>query len=133
MQTALLCNQDREERNLIAQVLEENDVQVVETDSSEQVLAYVEQLEPEIVVLDIIMASGNGISLLKQLQRMPGSPCIVLKSSCQLKGHLRKALRLGADAVLPKPVTAEQVRQLAHLTERRSLYRRFPSDRQLQH
>ncbi|MFC4738343.1 PleD family two-component system response regulator [Bacillus daqingensis] len=133
MQTALLCNQDRDDRKLIADVLVENDVQVVETDSSEQVLAYVEQLEPEMVILDIIMASGDGISLLKQLQRMPGSPCIVLKSSCHTRGHLRKALQLGADAVLPKPVTAEQVRQLANVADRRAMYRRFPVDRQLQH
>ena len=67
------------------------------------------QLKPELVLLDLVLPLKNGIDILKEMGRIsPGSKCIVI-SSIDDQDVIDKALALGALRYLTKPFTKVQL------------------------
>ncbi|MBN1994040.1 MAG: response regulator [Anaerolineae bacterium] len=76
---------------------------LVSTQDPEQALNLVEQLQPQIIVLDVMMPQIDGWELLGRLRQHPAAehtPIIV----CTILAQEELALSLGADAFIPKPV-----------------------------
>ena len=67
------------------------------------------QLKPELVLLDLVLPLKNGIDILKEIGRIsPGSKCIVI-SSIDDQDVIDKAMALGALRYLTKPFTKVQL------------------------
>ena len=67
------------------------------------------QLRPELVLLDLVLPLKNGIDILKEMGRIsPGSKCIVI-SSIDEQDVIDKAMALGALRYLTKPFTKVQL------------------------
>lgn len=93
---------------------------LITTQDPEQVLTLVEQVSPQIIVLDVMMPQVDGWEVLSRLQQHPLTahlPTVV----CTILAQKDLALLLGASAFVRKPVTQqtflsaldEQVAQMA--------------------
>jgi DNA-binding NarL/FixJ family response regulator len=80
-------------------------------------LAAVERHRPDVLVLDLKMPQGDGISVLEALARWPGAPRVVLLTAALDEDELIDAVRLGARGVVLKEMAPqlllEAVRRVA--------------------
>jgi CheY-like chemotaxis protein len=76
---------------------------LVTTQDPEQVLNLVEQLRPQIIVLDVMMPQVDGWELLGRLRQHPITEHTRL-IVCTILAQEELALSLGADAFISKPV-----------------------------
>ncbi len=69
----------------------------------------INNLKPELVLLDLVLPLKNGIDILKEIGRIsPNSKCIVI-SSIEEQEVIDKAMALGALKYLTKPFTKVQL------------------------
>ncbi|NML44471.1 response regulator transcription factor [Ramlibacter sp. G-1-2-2] len=69
-------------------------------------------IDPDVVVTDIALGGVNGLECVAELKRRQPHVRIILLTSLRTEGHVRAALRIGADGYLLKNATIEEV-QLA--------------------
>ncbi len=97
-------------RKMVELALENEDYQIETAVTGKDGLKLLDQLEPNIVILDLMLPDINGIDLLKTIKASKGIPVIMLsgKDSPQT---IEKARAEGADAFLPKPFRDEELVQ----------------------
>jgi len=94
------------------------DLQVIgEAESAEEALPLVEELVPDVVLLDLLLPGMSGIEATRQIKRLsPRSQVVVLTSSAEDE-HIFPALRAGALSYLLKDIRprelAESMRKAA--------------------
>ncbi len=82
-----------------------------------QALRLAEELDPQVIVLDVMMPEVDGWELLAQLRREPATAEVAIVI-CTVLPQEALALALGADAFLQKPVSREALlATLGRLTE----------------
>ncbi len=88
---------------------------VLEADNGLDGLAVAEAEKPELILLDLIMPGMHGFAVCKQLRENPafGKTTIIITSSKSYKPDIDKALELGADAYVIKPVEFDELFQIA--------------------
>jgi two-component system, NarL family, response regulator LiaR len=88
----------------------QEDVEVVgEAADGEQALAAVAELEPDVVVIDLVMPNVDGIEVIRRLkQHAPGTRAIVLSSFIE-DDKLFPAVRAGAAGYLLKDVQPQEL------------------------
>ena len=71
--------------------------------------------KPELIILDLIMPGIHGFAVCKQLRENPAldKSTIIITSSKSYKPDIDKALELGADAYIIKPVEFDELFQIA--------------------
>ena len=71
--------------------------------------------KPELILLDLIMPGMHGFAVCKQLRENPAldKSTIIITSSKSYKPDIDKALELGADAYIIKPVEFDELFQIA--------------------
>jgi two-component system chemotaxis response regulator CheY len=75
----------------------------------------INQLKPDLVLLDLVLPLKNGIDILKEVGRIsPNTKCIVI-SSIDDQDVIDKALALGALKYLTKPFTKAQLLDAVHM------------------
>lgn len=97
---------------------------VVLTGSFEEAVAVVEHVREhptDMVFTDIVMPDISGISLAKELQKLPEPPAVVLMSS--IPGFSLEAWKIKAYGFIEKPYTRAQVVQMiqAYRAEKQKL------------
>jgi len=88
---------------------------VLEADNGLDGLTVAEAEKPDLVLLDLIMPGMHGFAVCKQLRENPAldKTTIVITSSKSYKPDIDKALELGADAYVIKPVEFDELFQIA--------------------
>jgi two-component system, NarL family, response regulator LiaR len=94
------------------------DLQVVgEAESAEAALPLVEELVPDVVLLDLVLPGLNGVEATRQMKRISPRTQIVVLTSYAEDEHIFPALRAGALSYLLKDIRprelAESVRKAA--------------------
>jgi two-component system response regulator DctR len=85
---------------------------VVGTSTSESdALEKIKELQPDLVLLDIFLPSGNGLSLLKQIRQENISTDIILVTAAKDTATIQETLRYGAVDYLIKPFDFERLQQ----------------------
>lgn len=86
------------------------DLQVVgEAESAEEALPLVEELVPDVVLLDLLLPGMNGVEATRQIKRLsPRSQIVVLTSSAEDE-HIFPALRAGALSYLLKDIRPREL------------------------
>ncbi len=89
---------------------------VLEADNGLDGVAVAEAEKPELILLDLIMPGMHGFAVCKQLRENPAldKTTIIITSSKSYKPDIDKALELGADAYVIKPVEFDELFQIAN-------------------
>ena len=112
-------------RNLVRDVLESDGYEVQESADGRQALAALHSISPDLVITDINMPEMDGITLLREIRKLPalgGTPVLILTTDSDdaVKASARAA---GATGWIGKPFDPNQLCQvvalvLARRTER---------------
>ena len=106
--TILVADDDSEERTLIREMLETLDHEVVEACDGRVVRNLCRDVSPDIVILDLVMPEQEGIETLRMLKHdFPAIRTVVISGA--FRCQLRTAQLLGADAILPKPFSIQDL------------------------
>ena len=93
-----------------------------EAASGRETLERAEALEPDLVLLDLRMPDGDGLSILPALAALPAPPVVVILSGHADVRTAVQAMKLGAATVLEKPIDPPTLREaLDRALEGRSL------------
>jgi DNA-binding NarL/FixJ family response regulator len=106
-------------RNAIVQIIDlEEDLQVVgEGDGSSQTLETIQQLRPDVAIVDLEMPQLRGADLIGLLKHMVSSTRILVCTMHASHGYVSEALRRGADGYVlkssPSAALIEAIRRVA--------------------
>jgi DNA-binding NarL/FixJ family response regulator len=87
-----------------------DDIEVVaECDDGQLVPDLVRRHRPQVLLLDIRLRSGDGLSTLRKLRALPDPPNIAMLTTFDIDEYVSEALRLGANGFLLKDTEPEQL------------------------
>jgi DNA-binding NtrC family response regulator len=118
--TVLVIDDDDDVRRTICDTLLEQGFTVAEAENGEKGLAMISadrNKTPEVVITDILMPEKDGLGTIREIRKQnPHIKVIAISGSrsryaCDLD-FLTMASKLGADAVLPKPLNCDELGSL---------------------
>src|SRR5262249_22687498 len=110
----LVVDDDARVRELVRVNLEAAGYSVREAERAEEALSVVEQEEPHLVLLDVVMPGTDGWQLLQRMQERHGSIPVIMFSG-KLEDDAAEAARRGADDFIGKPFDPQQLVERAKL------------------
>lgn len=72
-------------------------------------LTIIEQLNPDVAILDIRMPGGNGIQALEAVKRMAPAVCVIMLTAFPYPQYRQKCLQAGADYFFDKSTEFDNV------------------------
>jgi DNA-binding response OmpR family regulator len=84
------------------------DSTVIYTDSARLCIDYIKAKQPDIIVIDTLLKSGDGYETVKKIRRLSDAPILML-SYIKEESQLVKALELGVDDYVVKPVHSMEI------------------------
>ena len=130
MITIILADDHNVMRQGLRSLLEaEPDFRVIgEADGGEEAVRQVENLHPNVLVLDMIMPDMSGVEVIQQLKHT--TTLVIILSMFGTEGYVHKAMRSGARAYVLKQATAnELVHAIREVVEGRRYLSRALSER----
>jgi DNA-binding NarL/FixJ family response regulator len=97
-----------------------------------KVLALVETVHPNVVILDLHIPWTVGLKTLKQLKHLQPAPVVIMLSQCELPPLREACLSVGADCFLEKAGAFERLREVLAGLVSESEARGHPLARNLQ-
>ncbi len=125
---------------MLRAILERESYEVYEADGGDAALAVCGVVEPDVVLLDLVMEPGpDGLAVLERLQGQCPDPVVIMMSGKATLADAVRATKLGAFQFLEKPLTPEGVMtavgaaaELAHTrAENRALRAELPDPGEL--
>ena len=111
VQSILLVDDFEAHLELMTEILEMDGFRVVASSDANAVLAHLEQLAPDIAVIDVMMPIMSGYELCKRLKSHFGKryfPVILVTGLSQLEDKLT-GLEAGADDFFSKPFNTKEI------------------------
>lgn len=120
MKRILLAEDEEILRMLIVDTLEEEECQVDEAADGQEALAFLEQQQYELLIIDYMMPIYSGVEVIAKIRQggiNKSVPILMLSAKSQLTEQ-EKALAAGADYFMAKPFSPldllEKVREIVH-------------------
>jgi len=109
--TILIVDDSAANRDLLAAMLEAEDMASVMAADGTQALACVAKTPPDLILLDIMLPGMNGFDVVRQLKSDDTTAHIpvIMVTSLDDRESITQALEAGADEVLAKPVNAAEL------------------------
>lgn len=108
----LIVEDNADIRTLIRMTLEFEFYEIHEAPNAQEGLDAVHQLQPELILLDIMMPGEmDGLDLCRMVKNDPslGSPQVVLLTARAQSKDIEEGMNAGADAYLVKPFSTRQL------------------------
>ena len=119
----LVVDDDPDMRDTVRAILEREAYSVTDVATGSEMLAVLQRQEADLIVLDLMLASENGLSLAREIRSVSDVPIIILSGKGDLIDKII-GLEVGADDYITKPFHPRE------LTARvRSLLRRSNSEK----
>ncbi|NHN33959.1 response regulator [Paenibacillus agricola] len=110
----LLCDDSLLVRKKLKGALaEQGFTQLFEAVDGEEAVAFCQTKQPDLVLMDIVMPKKDGIEALQEIKLHNPSIHVVMASSVGTQSNLIKALKLGANNFLQKPIAVEAIVDIA--------------------
>ncbi|MEM7762346.1 MAG: response regulator [Cyanobacteria bacterium P01_A01_bin.40] len=112
----LVVDNDRDNLLLVSCVVESMGINYVVTNESEHCLNLVEELLPDIILLDIVMPKVSGLeiaSILRQNERLSHIPLLAVTGLTKNEDR-QKLIEVGFDDYLSKPYLIEELEAKLH-------------------
>ena len=74
-----------------------------------ETLKGIQELSPDVVILDIRMPGGNGIGVLKKIKKSDSSPVVIMLTNYPYLQYRKKCADLGADYFFDKSREFERI------------------------
>ena len=107
-QWILVVDDDQEMLRMLNCILELEGYGVATAADGVSAMALLEEHEPDLVILDIIMPELDGFQVLNLIRQRSNVPVIMLTARCEVS-TLRNALTLGADDYVKKPFRTREL------------------------
>lgn len=104
----LIIDGERASRRLIRAVLEPQGYRVIEANDSGSALHQAAECQPDVVILEIALPAGEGLSVLQSLREWSHTPVLVLSERTEDKAKVA-ALDAGASDYLTKPFSSAEL------------------------
>jgi DNA-binding response OmpR family regulator len=104
----MVVDDDQEMLDLLKDLLWLEGFKVVSTSDGREALTLLEEWQPDLVLLDIVMNELDGFQVLDLIREHSNIPVVMLTGRCE-GPTLRKALNLGADDYVTKPFSAVEL------------------------
>ena len=105
----LVIDDDPGVRDYMEALVSRQGYQVFAVADGEQALKTIDETQPDLVTLDVVLPGMDGLATLKQLkQRLPDVPVVMLSGHGQAR-NIVEAMRLGASDFLRKPFEVEEL------------------------
>jgi DNA-binding response OmpR family regulator len=115
---ALVIEDDPAVAEVLRHVLADAGYQVAHAPTARRAKALLSIIQPDLILLDLILPDADGLILCADLRSHTDAPIIVC-SGTKRRRDLVLALRLGADAFLPKPFDLEELLSRIEAVRRR--------------
>lgn len=113
--TVLLCDDSRALRMLATGQLEDAGFQVVgEAGNGLQAVEQYRSLQPDLVLLDLVMPECDGRQALACILAHDPQAKVVILSSLGAQSDIEQCLRMGARSYLQKPIDPEAMERVLH-------------------
>ncbi|MEA5480271.1 response regulator [Pseudanabaena galeata UHCC 0370] len=111
MSKILVVEDSKTQREMIANLLQNNQFEVVTAKNGVEAIAQAEVLHPDLAILDIVMPEMNGYELCRKLRDNPETwnISIVICSSKCTKADRHWGYRQGANAYIGKPFLPDEL------------------------
>ena len=114
----LLVEDDAGLAAMVSDALRDRGYTVWHVDCGSEAEAAVDQLRPDVIVLDLILPDRNGLVVCANLKRRSSVPLIIC-SATKRKDDAVIGLHLGADDFLPKPFSLDELQARIEIALRR--------------
>jgi len=104
----LIVDDDPKILRLVRTYLERSGFGVVEASDGAAALRAIEEQEPALVVLDLMLPVVDGLSVLEVIRRRGDTPVIILSARGTISDRI-EGLSVGADDYLPKPFSPAEL------------------------
>ena len=117
----LVVDDNGANRAVLLDLLSPLGFEVTEAGNGHEGLAMAKELEPDVIITDLVMPEMDGFELTRQIRQSPmlKDTIIIATSASAFEQDHQKSLDAGCDALVPKPIRAddllEQLRRLAKL------------------
>src|SRR5262245_653610 len=108
----LLIDDDRSVHLIVGRALEDAGFRLVAVTTAQEGLSVVEKLQPEVVLLDIVLPEINGLELFRKLRALDARVPVVFITAGGTSDTAIEAMKLGAYDYLLKPLDLAKVREL---------------------
>ena len=120
MSGILVVDDDVTVGEILLTYLKHSDLEGQHVESASELLARLDAMEPDLLVLDVMLPDGDGMALCAQVRTShPDLPVILLTARSELDERL-EGLNLGADDYLTKPFYIEELVARLHTIVRRA-------------
>jgi two-component system, OmpR family, response regulator len=127
----LIVDDDAEFRGMLANYLEEQNMQVRATRGGEDMLRHFAVREPDLVLLDLRLEKEDGLDLLRDIRARSDVPVIVMTGNRRDEIDRVVGLELGADDYVTKPFGLRELLARIRAVLRRQEFGRNASDDEL--
>jgi len=108
--TLLAVEDSKTMRKVLGITFANDEFEAVVAESPQQALSQIDQLRPDMVLVDVTLGEVNGYDLCRQVKnRVPGTPVMILSSRQQPYDPVRGA-EVQADDFIDKPFDTQQMR-----------------------
>lgn len=129
MNKVLIVEDEQDIRENIAEIFKLSKYKVFEAENGRKGLEAASELQPDIIVSDILMPEMDGFELLERIKTNPQTdhiPVILLTAKTMMDSKL-KGLKIGADDYITKPFNVDElVLRATNLVDTRKKLRRTP-------
>ena len=110
--TILVVDDEADMLETCARIFRRSGYTCLTTASSQEALGLLERVRPDLILTDLRMPRGDGLTLLRQAKQVAPQIPVVIFTAYVSEASAREALEAGAVAYLPKPFTAAQLRRI---------------------
>lgn len=110
MKTSILIIEDNEQNMyMLSYLLEKEDYEVTKAFNGKDGLELVQNIQPEIILVDIQLPDMDGYEICAKLRQsnLPKTTTIIAVTSYAMEGDREKAIKAGADGYIEKPINTE--------------------------
>ncbi len=118
----LLVEDEKVIRDFACRRLKSEGYQVSEAENIKEARLVLQNSQPDLIVLDIMLPDGSGLDFCRNLRGITAAP-VLFATSLGEKSQIVQGLRAGADDYIVKPIDAEELVARVEALLRRSEYR----------
>ena len=109
METILVVDDEIYTVRLLKQYLSSKGYHVHTAADGREAIEKVEEIKPHVVLLDIIMPGMGGLDALKEIKKLAPKTVVIMVTAVIDEELAKRALALGADDYITKPINLEYV------------------------